>query len=57
MHRLRPRPRRRAVAVHAGLGRGDDAIVQLCGVSLALSFVSLIGAELLMRAGKRRLAR
>jgi molybdate transport system permease protein len=37
--------------------QGDDAVLRLCAVSVVLSFGSLIGAELLLRAGKRRLAR
>jgi molybdate transport system permease protein len=36
---------------------GDDAVLRLCAVSVVLSFGSLIAAELLLRAGRRRLAR
>ncbi len=37
--------------------QGDDAVLRLCAISVALSFGSLIAAELLLRAGRRRLAR
>ena len=36
---------------------GDDAVLRLCAVSLVLSFGSLIISELLIGAGRRRLAR
>jgi molybdate transport system permease protein len=36
---------------------GDDAVFRLCMVSLVLSFGSLILSELLIRAGRKRLAR
>jgi molybdate transport system permease protein len=36
---------------------GDSAVLRLCAVSLILSFGSLILSELLIRAGRRRLAR
>jgi molybdate transport system permease protein len=36
---------------------GDAAVLRLCAVSLVLSFGSLIASELLIRAGRRRLAR
>ncbi len=36
---------------------GDNAVLRLCAVSLVLSFGSLILSELLIRAGRRRLAR
>ena len=36
---------------------GDAAVLRLCAVSLILSFGSLIASELLIRAGRRRLAR
>ena len=36
---------------------GDDAVLRLCAVSLVLSFGSLILSELLMRIGRKRLAR
>jgi molybdate transport system permease protein len=36
---------------------GDSAVLRLCGVSVALSFGSLLLAETLARAEKRRLAR
>jgi molybdate transport system permease protein len=36
---------------------GDSEVLRLCGVSVALSFGSLIVSELLIRAGQRRLAR
>jgi molybdate transport system permease protein len=35
---------------------GDAAVLRLCAVSLVLSFGSLIASELLIRAGRRRLA-
>jgi molybdate transport system permease protein len=37
--------------------QGDDAVLRLCAISIVLSFGSLIAAELLLRAGRRRLAR
>ncbi|HTJ63440.1 MAG TPA: molybdate ABC transporter permease subunit [Alphaproteobacteria bacterium] len=37
--------------------QGDDAVLRLSAVSVVLSFGSLIAAELLLRVGKRRLAR
>ena len=37
--------------------QGDDAVLRLCAISVVLSFGSLIAAELLLRAGRRRLAR
>ena len=37
--------------------QGDAEVLRLCGVSLILSFGSLIVSELLIRAGQRRLAR
>jgi molybdate transport system permease protein len=36
---------------------GDAEVLRLCGVSLVLSFGSLVVSELLIRAGQRRLAR
>jgi molybdate transport system permease protein len=35
---------------------GDAAVVRLCVISVALSFLSLIASELLIRAGRRRLS-
>jgi molybdate transport system permease protein len=35
----------------------DSAVLRLCGISVLLSFAALIGSELLIRAGRRRLAR
>jgi molybdate transport system permease protein len=35
---------------------GDAAVIRLCVISAALSFVSLIASELLIRAGRRRLS-
>ncbi|HEX4508152.1 MAG TPA: ABC transporter permease subunit, partial [Alphaproteobacteria bacterium] len=37
--------------------QGDAEVLRLCGVSLVLSFGSLVVSELLIRAGQRRLAR
>jgi hypothetical protein len=37
--------------------QGDAAVLRLCAISVVLSFGSLIAAELLIRAGRRRLAR
>jgi molybdate transport system permease protein len=34
---------------------GDDAVLRLCGVSIALSLAALLASELLIRAGRRRL--
>ena len=36
---------------------GDAEVLRLCGISLILSFGSLVISELLIRAGQRRLAR
>jgi molybdate transport system permease protein len=36
---------------------GDAAVLRLCGVSVALSFIALLGAEWLSRGERRRLAR
>jgi molybdate transport system permease protein len=36
---------------------GDAAVLRLCGVSVALSFIALIGAEWLSRFERRRLSR
>jgi molybdate transport system permease protein len=35
---------------------GDNAVLRLCLISAGLSFASLILSELLIRAGRRRLA-
>jgi molybdate transport system permease protein len=37
--------------------QGDAAVLRLCAISVVLSFGSLIAAELLLRAGRRRLTR
>ncbi len=36
---------------------GDGAVLRLCAISVLLSFAALIGSELLIRAGRRRLVR
>jgi len=36
---------------------GNGAVLRLCAISALLSFAALIGSELLIRAGRRRLAR
>jgi len=36
---------------------GDSAALRLCGISILLSFLALVLSEVLIRAGRRRLAR
>lgn len=36
---------------------GDSAALRLCGISIVLSFMALVGSEVLIRAGQRRLAK